>query len=88
MTRPKVSIFVKVWVVSGMVPFTPYPKLLPLTPYPRPRDSHAVLLANLRHVVETHRTVITGAVIAPVCVDICPAKCCSVISVEKKQSQR
>ena len=47
--RHKVSIFVKVWIVTAVVPFTPYtlpliptPPLIPYPTPPHPRNIHAV----------------------------------------------
>ena len=50
--------------------------------YNPPNNFGAILLATFRQGVQNHQTGITA--IAPLYVDICP----SIISVEKKQSQR
>ena len=49
MFRPKVSIFVKVWVVSAFLPLTPYG--LPLTPHPDPLPLHPQLLPPTPEIV-------------------------------------
>ena len=46
MFRPKDSIFVKVWVVSAMAPFTPYPTPHPLPPHPEFFNVPQIMLIN------------------------------------------